>query len=393
MSSLNELKTRVCDLIDSHKAEILEVSHKIHENPELGLEEFFACGLLCEKLEENGFSVRKGLAGLETSFRGDYFSGKEGPRIAIIAEYDALKNLGHGCGHNIIAAAAIGSAIALKEVMSETGGSLAVMGAPAEETMGGKINLLDAGEFDDCDYAMMIHPCPGEGIVGRGGLACCELTFEYFGRQAHSATEHLGINALTALINTFNNIALIRETFKPGQKLNGIILSGGDASNIVPGYAKSTFCVRANTLTELKELNERVIRCAEAAAAGVGATVKYETGPLFAERYSNRVMDECYLENMKAIGVPLHFPKPGEMVGSSDIGNVSLKMPTVHEYTSITPEHIAEHTVEFRNAAVSTLGDEGCINGTKGLAMLALDILCNEALREKINKEFEETVK
>ena len=389
MSAIESLKNELCGYIDQHADEMLEISHLIHANPELGLQEYFASGLLCERLAACGFEVKRGLAGLETSFRADYSSGSKGPRIAIFAEYDALAGIGHGCGHNIISACAVGSAAALKEILARTGGSVCVIGSPAEETSGGKINLLDAGILDDCDYAMMAHPCAGEGIVGKGGVACCELVFEYFGKSTHSASEHTGVNALTALISTFNNIAAIRPSFRPGQKLNGIILNGGEASNVIPAYAKSSFCVRANTLPELKELIERVINCAKAAALSVGAEVKYGHGPLFAERYSNHRMDEKYKDNMEKIGIRMHFPGPADMVGSSDIGNVSLKMPTVHEYTSATEETMNIHTSEFAGVCGGKGGDAACINSAKGLAMLACDLLCDEQFRSEVNEEFE----
>ena len=388
MPNVKALKAQLCKNIDEHKDSILEISHKIFDNPELGLQEYFASSLLCDALAANGFEVKKALAGLETSFRADFSSKTEGPRVALIAEYDALPDIGHGCGHNIIGASAVGAAVALKEIIEETGGSICVIGSPAEETVGGKINLLDAGIFDDCDFAMMVHPCAGEGVVGRAGLACAELSFVYYGQAAHSASEHTGVNALTALINTFNNIASIRASFKSGQRVNGIIENGGTASNVIPGYARAAFCTRADTLTELKELNERIIDCAKGASLAVGVEVKWECGPLFAERYSNHRMDEVYLENMAEIGVKLHFAKPGETEGSSDIGNVSLKLPTVHEYSSVTDEAMNIHTAEYAVICRSERGDVSCINGAKGLAMLACDILCDAALREEIVEEF-----
>lgn len=388
MSAFTEFKAALCSEIDSRKEEITGIAHRIHGHPELGLQEFFASELLCGFLEAEGFAVKKGLAGLETSFRADYDSGIPGPRIALIAEYDALPGIGHGCGHNIIGACAVGAAAALAKQLPQIGGSICVIGAPAEETIGGKINLLDDGVFDDCAYAMMVHPCAGEGVVGRTGLACCDLTFSYYGQAAHSASEHTGVNALTALINTFNNISAIRASFKPGQRVNGIVVNGGEASNVIPGFAKAAFCVRANTLVELRELNQRVINCAMAGGLSVGVEVQYETGPLFAERYSNHRMDEVYKENMEAIGVALHFPGPGETEGSSDIGNVSLRMPTVHEYTSVTPQRMNIHTAEFAAVCGGEGGDIGCINGAKGLAMLACDILCNPQLRAEIQEEY-----
>lgn len=388
MPNVKALKSQLCKNIDENKDNILELSHKIFDNPELGLQEYFASSLLCDTLAANGFQVKKALAGLETSFRADFSSGKEGPRVALIAEYDALPDIGHGCGHNIIGAIAVGAAIALKDILEETGGSICVIGSPAEETIGGKINMLDAGVFDDCDFAMMVHPCAGEGVVGRAGLACAELTFEYYGQAAHSASEHTGVNALTALINTFNNIASIRASFTAGQRVNGIVVNGGTASNVIPGYAKAAFCTRADTLRELKALNARVIDCAKAAGLSVGVRVESECGPLFAERYSNHRMDEVYLQNMSEIGVKLHFAQPGETEGSSDIGNVSLKLPTVHEYSSVTDEHMNIHTAEYAALCRTEKGDVSCINGSKGLAMLACDILCDAALREEIVEEF-----
>lgn len=392
MPSLTEIKQRICSEAESIKSEIIGVSHDIHSHPEEGLREFFASAKLADLLAAHGFSIKRGIGGLETAFRADYPDRGEGPRIAILAEYDALRGLGHGCGHNIIAAAAYGAAAVLKDALDTLGGSVAVIGTPAEETAGGKINLLDAGVFDGCDFAMMIHPANGKSIVGRGALACTGVTVEFTGKSAHSAAEELGINALTACICTFNNISAIRPSFKPGQKVNGVILDGGTAGNVVPGYARAEFCVRAKTVHELIPLAERITQCAGAGADAVGAKAVCSRDPLFCERYSNHVMDELFRKNLAFLGEIAHYPEPGEFEGSSDIGNVSMKLPTIHEYISIAPGKVNMHSAELREAAVSERGDRACMLGAKALAMTACDLLAEEKTRREAADEFVKTV-
>ncbi len=197
MSVKGDYKNDICITIENLKSEILDISHKIHDNPETGLEERFACKLLTQSLSSHGFKVDCGIGGLETAFSAVYASNKEGPRIAILAEYDALRGIGHGCGHNIVAASAYGAAVSLPAIVDEVGGCVAVIGTPAEETLGGKINLLDAGVFDIYDFAMMVHPTNiRKNILGRCALACTGITYEFVGKSSHSALERQGINAL-----------------------------------------------------------------------------------------------------------------------------------------------------------------------------------------------------
>lgn len=383
-----EIKKKLCESVDMFQEEILYLSHEIHDHPETGMQEYFACEILTAALQNHGFKTETGTGGLQTAFQAVLQTSERGPKIAILAEYDALEGIGHGCGHNTIAAAAAGAAFALKAHMDELGGTIAVIGTPAEETEGGKIILMNQGVFDDCDFIMMIHPCIGKGIVGRGALACTEVTFEFFGKSAHSADEASGVNALTACIGTFNNIANIRASFKEGQKANGIILCGGEASNVIPGYAKSTFCVRAKDLKELKEVTERIVNCAESASKAVGVEFRSVVGTMFSERKSNHVMDTLFRNNMKALGEKLEFPKPGEFEGSSDIGNLSLMKPAIHEYLSATCESMNLHSREFAQVAGEEGGDRVCLYGAKGLAMTACDIFLSEQLRKEIFREF-----
>lgn len=389
MSVKGDYKNDICITIENLKSEILDISHKIHDNPETGLEERFACKLLTQSLSSHGFKVDCGIGGLETAFSAVYASNKEGPRIAILAEYDALRGIGHGCGHNIVAASAYGAAVSLPAIVDEVGGCVAVIGTPAEETLGGKINLLDAGVFDIYDFAMMVHPTNiRKNILGRCALACTGITYEFVGKSSHSALERQGINALSACINTFQNIAGIRSSFSFGQMVNGVILDGGSASNIVPGYAKAEFCLRAKNVKELNDLIERVDRCAKAGAEAVGTKLNIVREPLFTERYSNHAMDEAFQKNLELLGKQGFYPRKDDFVGSSDIGNVSLKLPTIHEYISIADENINMHSVEFAEVTTSEKGDEGCILGAKALAMTALDLLTDNNLREETVYEF-----
>lgn len=393
MQDTQTYKTRICKKIEELSSEILGISHNIHDNPEIGMQEHYACKLLTDSLQARGFKVKCGIGGLDTAFSAEYVSDKDGPHIAILAEYDALREMGHGCGHNIIAASAYGAAAALPEIVDEVGGCVAVIGTPAEETIGGKINLLEAGAFDDYDFAMMIHPTNlSKNIIGRGSLACTGLTFEFIGKSAHSAVEYQGINALTACIAAFQNIAAIRPSFVFGQMVNGVILDGGSAGNIVPGYAKAEFCLRAKIIGELIPLIERVEKCAKAASDAVGTQLNVIREPIFAERYSNHAMDEAFRQNMEIMGKQAFYPPKDELIGSSDIGNVSLKLPMIHEYISIADESINMHSKEFVTAAISEKGDAGCVLGAKALAMTAFDLLTDSKLREETICEFKKTV-
>ena len=393
MPDLKLIKQKACQTIDMAAAEIIAVSHDIHSHPETGMNERYACKRLTDSLAGHGYAnIQRCAGGIETAFRADYQAKKSGPRIAILAEYDALEGLGHGCGHNIITAAAFGAAIAMRSVLNETGGSVAIIGTPAEETRGGKNDLLEAGVFADCDFAMMIHPSTGNSIVGRGALACTDVAFAFYGKPAHSAAEELGVNALTACIETFNNVSAIRPSFKSGQKLNGVITGCDSASNVIPGYARALFCVRAKTLDDLATLIERVVTCAKSACSVVGTKVEIERGSMFAERYSNHVMDEAFRLNMETLGETMYYPNTGEFEGSSDIGNVSMKLPTIHEYISVAPQNVNTHSKELVKAACSSRGDDVCILGAKGLATTACDILLSSELQTEITEEFKKTV-
>ncbi|MDR1649968.1 MAG: M20 family metallopeptidase, partial [Synergistaceae bacterium] len=358
--------------------------------PELGYEEYSARDWQAELLRRHGFDVETPYRGLETSFRASVKRGG-GPRLAFLSEYDALPGFGHACGHNIIAASAVGAGIALAGAIKENGlaGEVVVLGTPGEEGRGGKIHLVEHGAFDDLDFALMMHPS-NQNLVGRGSLAAQGLTVRYKGKAVHSAMPEKGINALSSLIALFNSIDMLRQVWPDTGRCNGIITAGGKASNIVPDFAEAKFTVRAGKKKELLAMMEGIHAAAESAARLTGAEVELSDAPLFAERYPNRVMGELFKANIEALGEPVEYPDPLARVGSSDIGNVSMVVPSIHEYLSIAGPEVAGHTDEFREASRSPRGDEVVLLAAKGLAATGWDLMTDAGKRAEARREFEE---
>lgn len=382
-------KITIQNEIDLMKNELLELCENIHKNPELSFIEYKASRWIIDMLKEHGFEVSEKIGGLDTAFKARFKGQKAGPTVAFLAEYDALPEIGHGCGHNIIAACSVGAAIGLSKVMKDLEGEVLLIGTPAEEGGGGKIILLEEGEFDDVEYALMIHPTSHRSIIGRGGLAASKVTVEFEGKAAHSSAPEDGINALSAIISVFNGIDTLRPTFDMKSNINGIITKGGDAANIIPEYASCDFSVRAKTLAELKSLVEKIKQVVRAAEVLTGAEASIDIGKMYAERYPNMVMAEAFKRNMKLLGEEMSYPDPDKKVGSSDIGNVTLRIPAIHSYLAITNENINSHSTEFTQYADSPRAREIVIKGAKGLAMTGYDILKNKALKEEIKREFE----
>ena len=381
------MKERITQRADELKAELLRLSHDIHANPETSFEEFRAAVWQKELLEKHGFEVEAPFCGMETAFRAVKKSGKPGPVVAFLSEYDALNGLGHACGHNIIAASSLGAGLALASVLEETGGEVQVIGTPGEEGGGGKVFMVERGAFDEVDFALMMHPST-KNIIGRGALAARGVRVEYRGRAAHSATPDKGINALTSLIALFNGIDTLRQVWPNSAKINGIVTKGGSASNIIPELAEALFTVRASTKKELLVMFADLQRAADAAARLTGAEVVVEGDPIYAERYSNSVMGEAFKRNMETLGELMEYPDPKERVGSSDVGNVSLEIPTIHEYLAIADPSVAGHTPEFREASLSPRGDDVVLLAAKGLALTGWDLLTDESLREAAKAEY-----
>lgn len=382
-------KDSIIACLDGIRGEIITLSHNIHDNPELAFEEYKARDWQIEMLERHGFTVKTPFSGMDTAFAASVKTG-DGPRIAFLSEYDALPG-GHACGHNLMAASAVGAGVGLARAMRDAGvpGEVLVIGTPGEEKKGGKVYMVENGAFEHVDFALMMHPGT-QNLVCRGGLAALPLTVRYYGKGVHSAQPEKGINALTSLIALFNSIDMLRQVWPDKGRCNGIISSGGTAHNIVPDFAEGQFSLRAEKKKELTAMMEGVRRAAKSAAVLTGARVEIIEEALYAERYPNAVMGELFKANMESLGEAMRYPDPNMRVGSSDFGNVSMVIPAIHEYLAIAPESVAGHTDEFREAARSKRGDDVAVLAAKGLAMTGWDLLTNPEARAAARKEFEE---
>jgi len=385
-------KDSILNTINYNERALVELSHQIHACPELAFQEKKTAKLLCSFLEERGFKVISGYGGLDTAFYAEVRGKTEHPKAAFLAEYDALKGVGHGCGHNIIATCAVGAFIGAAAAMAEQDGSVCIIGTPAEEGGGGKVIMLENGAFDAVDFALMIHPTAGKSLIGRGGRAAVGVTVSFHGRNAHSSDPSKGINALNALLNLFAAIDMMRPSMPLGANVNGIITHGGEAANIIPGYSCGEFSVRAHTLHDLKNIVETIKQCVESSEKLTGAKAEIEIGRYYGERYPSRPLGEAFKANMALLGEKMFYPEPNMQYGSSDIGNVSIKMPAIHEYLSIAPAGINAHSADFAEAALSPRADQVCILGAKGLAMTAMDVLTDAKLRREALESHEKQV-
>ncbi|WP_449623031.1 M20 family metallopeptidase [Robertmurraya sp. Marseille-Q9965] len=384
------LKETIISDVENNKALYLETSHKIHENPEIGNEEFFASSLLTEILEKEGFEVEKAVAGHETSFVARKKSDKPGPSIAFLAEYDALPGIGHACGHNIIGTTSVAAAIALSKVLDDTGGEAVVFGTPAEE--GGpngsaKGSFVKHGLVEGIDAALMVHP-NSETRLTSPSLAVDPLDFEYIGKPAHAAASpHEGINALDAVIQLFNGINALRQQLTDDVRIHGIITHGGDAPNIIPEYAKARFFIRAATRTGLNEVTQKVKAVAKGAALATGAKLNIIA---FQNEVDNLLLNKNYDAIFKEVASELgeNVLEDRKGIGSTDAGNISQVVPTIHPYIKIGASDLIPHTVPFREAAASARGDQALITGAKALALTALKLVTEPETLEEIKAEF-----
>jgi len=381
------VKKRIPGVVDDAADSLRELALRIHENPETAFEERKAARWLCEWLEREGFVVESGIAGLPTAFRATRpLSSGRGPAIAYLAEYDALPGIGHACGHNLIAAASVGAAAALATAVEEEGDApparIVVLGTPGEEGEGGKILMIERGVFDDIDCAMMFHPSV-KTIVAQGALAAVSLFVTFAGRAAHAAgCPQEGINALDGLIQTFNGINALRQHLDDDVRIHGIVTDGGAAPNIVPELAEGHFIVRAATRSELTEVLEKVKACARGGALASGARVTFRQGLVYAERINNPVMSELFAENLRKLGIEPSDPPARGGMGSSDIGNVSMVVPSIHPYVAIAPDGVSGHSPEFAEASASEGGIRGMLIAAKALAMTGADLLVGGRLED-----------
>jgi amidohydrolase len=393
MRDRESLRTEVRKHIDTFRGEIVAVCRAIWEHPELGFQEHRAASLLCASLEGNGVAVERGIAGLATAFKADIGSDAR-PRVALIAEYDALPGIGHGCGHNVIAASALGAALGLAAVGERLPGSVRLLGTPAEESAvenaGGKVPILRAGHFDDVDAAIMVHPGGRTLASLKPSLAARALKVEFFGRAAHAASSpHQGINALDAVLLTFNGINALRQHVRPDVRIHGVITHGGDAPNVIPAYASARFRVRAQDARYLQEVYTKVLACAEGAAAATGARLEWsEDVHPYHNTVPNKVIASLLEQNLEEIGVPVDRYDNGNS-GSTDFGNVSHRVPACHAYLAIAPAGTPGHSAEICEAAGSSAGMEAAIKGALLLALTAIDLIVDQSLLARARQEFE----
>lgn len=393
MAELDSLKDIVVKKVDELAEELKSLSIKIHQNPELAFKEEKAAMWLTEFLTKYGFQTEKGIGNLPTAFRAVAKGKNTRPAVALLAEYDALPGLGHACGHNIMATAGPGAAIAVKLALSELPGTIIVIGTPAEENGGGKVLLAKKGVFKNLDAAMIVHPS-NTYEVNYKSIACQTFRVEFFGKSAHAAAApENGINALDAMIASFNMINALRQHVKPDVRIHGIITHGGEASNIVPNYTKGEFTIRSTDDNYMDQLQERVLTIFKAAASATGCTVKFDFNEArYATMQTNQALANAFGNNFRKLGLPVQERDPKRGMGSSDMGNVSHETAAIHPYVKIAEPDVAGHTPEFCQAAVSEMGHKGLLDAAKAMAITTLDVLYDERLRKEIQDEFEKNV-
>jgi amidohydrolase len=387
-----ELKRAVCAAVDEIREELLRLSHGIHARPELAFEEREAAALLSEAIRQSGLEVEAGAYGLETAFAAEFGSGDAGC-VAVLAEYDALPEIGHACGHNIIASAAVGAGLALFALADRLPGRVRILGTPGEERGGGKEMMARKGAFEGVDAAMMVHPA-GANLVTMPSLACSEVEVHYRGRASHaSAMPEQGINALDALVIAYQAIGALRQHIGIFERVHGIITDGGQAPNIVPESAAGRFYVRAANADELTTLKTRVDNCFRAGAEATGAELESSWSEVdYLDIRWNRPLADSYRANAEALGREF-FPidkVPIGLAGSTDMGNVSYRVPSIHPMIASAPLLCSIHNAEFAKWAGGEMGDEAAIDGAKALAMTVVDYLCDPELRQRVRKDFEQ---
>jgi amidohydrolase len=377
-----DAKQAARERVERARDELVALSHRIHAHPELGFEEERACGWLCELLEGAGLEVERGVGGLPTAFAARVGAGPL--RVVVCAEYDALPGVGHACGHNLIAAMAAGAGIALAAVADEVGLGVTVLGTPAEEGGGGKILLLGQGAFAGAHAAIMVHPSPYE-MAEMPIIAVTQLRVAYTGKEAHaSAYPHLGVNAADALVVAQTAIGLLRQHLLPGDRVHGIVTHGGDAPNVVPAHTTGTWMVRAADLEQLEEVRAKVMRCFEAGALATGASLEVtEDHEPYAEMHHDHELAAVYRRNAEALGRHFH-ERPDRGAGSTDMGNVSLALPSIHPTIGIDALPAVNHQPEFTAECVTPAADRALVDGAVAMAWTAIDAATDAALRARL---------
>lgn len=380
---LNKIETN----IDAY----MELVQIMYDHPEIGNEEFETMKLLVNYLNKVGFKTTSSYV-VPTGFLGEYDTGKEGPTIAVMCEYDALPEVGHGCGHNLIAGIGVATGEAIKEIIDQFGGKLLVVGTPAEENFGGKVSMSEAGVFDEVDVALMVHPGTKNGVGGRSN-ALNPIKFEFFGTNAHACKPQSGASALDAAVMSYLQINLLRQFVNPHTYIHGVIKDGGEAANVIPAYASLEYYFRAPTMGYAKEITEKAVKAVDAICQANGVTYKtsiYECP--YEDTVINYKLADILAGKYEELGVVDVHPVEETAAGSTDVGAVSYRCPTIQGNIKICGEEVNGHTVEMAQATISPEGKNGLIKASQGLALTILELLEKPNVLEEVKKEFQETI-
>lgn len=391
MTSLRDtadLKQRVNDVIDSLADDLISVSRDIHAHPEQNYEEHHASELLARVATAHGLETEKGAYGADTAVVAESGSG---PLVCVMSEYDALPDIGHGCGHNVIAAAGLGAALALASVAHDAGGRLRWLGTPAEEGGGGKILMARNGALEGVELAMMVHSADAD-LTQIDAIALQQLVVDYAGAEAHAAAApHMGRNALDAAVLGYMAVAALRQHIRPTERVHGIFTKAGEKPNIVPREASSEWYVRSDTISSLNELKPRVLAALTAGADACGCSAHHRwVGDAYADLITNNPAAVLYSANAAALGRQVADPRQGShrVVGSTDMGNVSHLVPSIHPMIASAAPGSVIHTAEFAAQSASAAADRAVLDGAKAMAMTVIDFWTDESVRKAVKDDF-----
>ena len=390
----------VIQAVDDLREELVETSLDIHAHPELNYQEHHAAAVLADSLERHGFQVERGVGGVETAFRATILGGRgDGPTVALLAEYDALPDIGHGCGHNLIAISNLGAGLGAQAAMGSLGGRLVVLGTPAEEGGGGKIRMLEAGVFEGVDVALSSHPASNLTAIPTDipideswSLAMVGYRYAYHGKAAHAAAApHEGINALNAVLHLFTGIDSLRQHLRADVRIHGVITDGGKAANVVPDFAAANFMLRSKDQEYLNQVVEKVSQVAEGAAQMTGARLEIlPAHPMYENVRPSAVLSKSIKANAQLVGMKLDEAVPGGgSGGSTDFGNVSQVVPAFALRFAVSETPIPGHSLAMAEAAKTDLAQDNAIFTAKALALTACDLLADPALLAEARKEFQ----
>jgi len=389
----SHLKQEVGRLTASFSDDLFEFSRALYDDPELSLEEIRAARRLTEILSRENFQVTRGIASLPTSFVAVARGVRPGPAVAILAEYDALPDVGHGCGHNLIAGSALGAGMVLGRLRHKLPGEIRIIGTPAEETVGGKVLMVKEGVFDNLDAVMMIHPGT-EFRVFTTSLACQSIEVVFEGKTSHAvASPDRGVNALDPLVQLYIGVDALRKSLTSEVRIPGVIVEGGKRANLVPELAVGRFSIRARNRMAVEAILDRIIRLAHGLAAASGARVSIRRlDETYDEMLTNSVLAGLFKQNLKALGEETN-DAPRDRMGSLDMGNVSHSVPALHAYVAIAPSTGALHTREFAQATISEPGRKGLLLAVQALAMTAIDLLARPETVSAARQELQDSTR